>query len=166
MNITFKPITEFDFPQLFRWVHTPHVKKWWHLDALPWEQFQEKYTKNLHNSNVHGYIFSVDEEPLGFIQYYDAHKIPDAFGNKDPEGTYGMDLYIANPEYLGKGYGTKTLQAFLTLIKQRHTVKKFIIDPHPDNIAAIKAYEKVGFNKIHEEDQPNYGKVVIMELNL
>lgn len=165
MTITFQPITQADFPQLFTWVHRPHVKQWWYPDALPWDQFTAKYLKNLNSENVHGFIFYLDNKPLGFIQYYDAHKTPNIQGNINLKGTYGMDLYIADPCYLGKGYGTKVLQQFLEFIKQRHTVTTFIIDPHANNIAAIKTYEKLGFKKVREEDQQNYGKVVIMELN-
>lgn len=164
--ITFEPLKTTDFPQLYEWLHRPHVKQWWYPDALPWDQFEAKYLKNLNSDDVHGFIFYLDEKPLGFIQYYDAHKAPNGLGNIDPEGTFGMDLYIADPEYLGKGYGTQTLRAFLEFIKQRHTVRKFKIDPHPDNIAAIKTYEKIGFKKIREENPPIYGPVVIMEMEL
>lgn len=164
--ISFKPLKTTDFPQLYEWLHRPHVKQWWYPDALPWDQFETKYLKNLNSNDVHGFIFYLDEKPLGFIQYYDAHKLPDDFGNADPEGTFGMDLYIADPEYIGKGHGTRILKKFIEFIQQRHVVKKFIIDPHAANIAAIKTYEKVGFKKIREEEQPNYGPVVIMEMEL
>jgi RimJ/RimL family protein N-acetyltransferase len=163
-SITFKSITESDLKKLYEWLHTPHVKKWWYPDVLPWDQFVAKYRKKLNSDREWGYIIHANQMPIGYIQYYDAHKLPDNFGNVDPEGTYGMDLYIADPAYIGKGYGTQTLRDFIAFIKQKQDVKKIIIDPHVENIAAIKTYEKVGFKQVCQEEQPNYGRVIIMEL--
>lgn len=165
-SISFKPIKESDLPQLYTWVHTEHVKKWWYPDALSWPEFHAKYLKKIHSNSVWGYLIQVDDTPIGFIQYYDASKNPDDFGNVDPEGTFGMDLYIGDTNFIGKGYGTRVLSKFIASIKEKHNVTKFIIDPHAENSAAIRTYEKVGFKKVRTEDQPHYGKVIIMEMQV
>ncbi len=163
--ITFVPIQENDLKQLHAWVHVPHVKKWWCSDALPWDQFVKKYSKFLQPSTIWGYIIHVDERPIGFIQAHDASEA-DSEGNSEPAGTYGMDLYIADIDYIGKGYGTAILRQFIEKLKQEHPVKKFIIDPDVHNIAAIKTYSKVGFKPVKEVASSTLGNLLIMELLL
>lgn len=164
--LSFRPIEEADFPLLYQWVHTPHVKKWWYPDALEWDLFVEKYRKKLHSDSQWGFIVYCGIHPIGYIQYYDASKIADAFGNCDPVGTYGMDLYIGDLEFIGKGYGTQILREFMKKITEERSVTKFVIDPHAANRAAIKTYEKVGFKRLYEVDQPLYGRILLMELEL
>ena len=48
---------------------------------------------------------------------------------------------------------------------QLSKIKNLVILPHTQNIAAIKTYEKVGFKRLYEVEQPSYGCVLLMELN-
>lgn len=164
-SITFTPVEKNDFIVLYDWLRVPHVAKWWYPDLLPWVDFVKKYEKSLNSDFVRGYFIKVNKKAIGFIQSYDANKIPDAKGEKDPIGTWGMDLYIADSEYLGKGFGVKILISFMEKLTKENDVKKFVIDPHIDNKIAIRTYEKVGFIPVREEEgyDENYGKVLIME---
>jgi RimJ/RimL family protein N-acetyltransferase len=160
--IAFKPINHSDFEQLDAWIRVPHVAKWWYPDILPWNEFVTKYTQNLDSSDIEGYLILIDDRSVGYIQGYHGAELPDEEGVSPPVGTWGMDLYIADTHYLGKGFGPKILNVFMEKLQKEHTIKKFIIDPHVDNKIAIRTYEKVGFKAIKEADQ-SYGKVLIME---
>ena len=73
-----------------------------------------------------------------------------------------MDLYIADTEFLGKGYGPQILRAFMDKLISDYDLKRFIIDPQLENEVAIRTYQKVGFKVLKEGLQP-YGKVLWME---
>lgn len=56
-----------------------------------------------------------------------------------------MDLFIAEEEYLNKGYGTAIVKLFCQKIIQDFGAKKILIDPASNNQCAIRCYEKSGF---------------------
>jgi len=79
-----------------------------------------------------------------------------------------MDFVIGETDYLGKGYGTIIIKKFIEKIFAETKASKIIIDPDPNNIAAISCYEKVGFKKVKEIDAPAFfdvepGKLLVME---
>ena len=59
-----------------------------------------------------------------------------------------MDLYIADTNFLGEGYGPKVLIAFMERLQRSYPIKKFIIDPHAENQIAIRTYKEVGFKAV------------------
>lgn len=64
--------------------------------------------------------------------------------------TYGIDYMIGDKQYFGKGYGAKTLRAFLDFFRREFDPKAdtFIIDPASDNPRAKHVYMQAGFEHI------------------
>ena len=61
-----------------------------------------------------------------------------------PSHTVGVDLSIGDGASLSKGYGSQALRAFVRLLREQgHDT--IIIDPDPQNLRAVRAYEKAGF---------------------
>ncbi|MGI4850498.1 MAG: GNAT family N-acetyltransferase, partial [Janthinobacterium lividum] len=58
-------------------------------------------------------------------------------------------IYIGEKEYLGKGIGTEALSLFLRFYEDFDRSYIFV-DPDLKNIAAIKTYQKVGFEMIQQ----------------
>jgi len=56
-----------------------------------------------------------------------------------------MDLFIAEIDYLNKGYGTEIVKQFSQKIFDDFQAKKILIDPASTNKHAIRCYEKAGF---------------------
>jgi aminoglycoside 6'-N-acetyltransferase len=59
----------------------------------------------------------------------------------------GMDIYL-DPSVHGKGIGTdavRTMAKHLTTTLGHH---RLVIDPAADNVAAIRTYQKVGFQRV------------------
>lgn len=76
----------------------------------------------------------------GFFQYY-------LIGTE----AIGIDMWIGIAEERHRGYGTDALRQMVGLILQRHPgVKNVVIDPEPENITAIRCYEKAGFRNTGE----------------
>jgi RimJ/RimL family protein N-acetyltransferase len=66
-------------------------------------------------------------------------------------GAAGVDLFIADPELIGKGLGTRLLRQFVDEIAfVRPGVTHCVADPDAENIASLRAFEKAGFRVMGE----------------
>lgn len=172
MDITFKPLSETDFPLLFKWLEMPHVKAWWDRDvkwtpALIQEKFGD-YVRGVKLENgvsktIHAYIICADDKPIGYIQMYNAY---DFTRSKPltglPSSLAAFDVLIGEEKYLKQGVGSKAIMQFLKKYADSYT--HVFVDPESANIAAIRAYEKAGFRKFTE--QPDVGEIWMIRENL
>ena len=161
MNISFKKLSEADFPLLLRWLEKSHVKAWWDQEIL-WTRklIQEKYAnyvegyknENGRNKPIYAYVIYVNDVPVGYIQYYDVQDFANEYQDviqKFSEKCASFDWYIGEEEYLGKGLGKKILECFL----DEHIFQNFdncCVVSEKINKAALRVYEKCGFKVIDE----------------
>lgn len=174
INITFKPLAESDFPLLLKWLESPHVKQWWDQDiSYDLKKVQEKFGAYVHEleinysatKHIYAYIVYYNDIAIGYIQ---AYNVQEFFDEDPPElvsasqnglvmlkqvqgdsvllKTAGVDLFIGELDYLHKGFGSLIIAAFLELLTQAG-FGACMVDPAPDNKAAVRAYEKAGFQK-------------------
>lgn len=157
MNITFVSLTESHYPLLLKWLEAPHVKAWWDPDVT-WtpELIREKYgtyVKGYKFQNgipkpIQAFIIHVDEIPVGYVQLYNAYDFHRGEPLMDlPESLAAVDIYIGESSFLGKGIGSQALVMFLEKYCDDQYEAVFV-DPHRENIAAIKTYENAGFHKV------------------
>jgi RimJ/RimL family protein N-acetyltransferase len=170
MQISFKKFTLEDVPLYYLWAEKPHVKNIWFKDGYqPKEYILEKMEGN---GIDYPFVILLDNKPIGHIQYWDIHArdtlIKDEidYFTGEPEHTYGIDLFIGEEEYLGKGVGTATVIAFTKFLIEKCHAKKIVIDPDASNIAAIRCYEKAGFRFLKYADCKVGGKTIVMEFGL
>jgi RimJ/RimL family protein N-acetyltransferase len=160
MPFTFKLVTSKYFLLLFNWFQQDYISQLW-VEPKEWPQFETKWQEKSSESDVFRYIAIIDEEPVGYIQYFRVNDSDRAHfpGVNIPESSIGFDLFIGNPAYLNKGLGTQLIKDFISFVRvlEPHC-STIIIDPAPDNIRAIKCYEKVGFKKIGLFNTP-YGPI-------
>ncbi len=162
--ISFESLMKSHFPLLLKWLESPHVKKWWDKDII-WNMslINKKYATyvlgykvlSLKNGQsvkkpIHLFLIMDNKVPIGYIQYYDKHDFPSHHGydlNDIPSASAGVDIYIGEIDYIGKGIGVEALKLFMKdIIPKKFT--NIFVDPEIDNISAIKAYEKAGFQKV------------------
>lgn len=158
-SLTFKLLTQSDFPLLLAWLEEPHVKAWWDAD-VSWtpELIQEKYRSYVdgyklehgERKKIEAYIICADDMPIGYIQLYNAYDFARSEPLVDlPESLGAFDMFIGQKEYLGKGIGSQALMLFLeTVCAQKYAY--VFADPEIENKQAIRAYEKAEFKKIRE----------------
>ena len=165
--INFESLRESHFPLLLKWLESSHVKKWWDQDIV-WNAslISDKYTTYVEGYKVlnlksgitiqkpiHPFIIMYKEVPIGYIQYYDKYDFPSHHSydlNDIPSACAGIDCYIGEIDYTGKGIGAKALKLFVKdVIPKKFT--NIFVDPEIDNISAIKAYDKAGFQKVAEK---------------
>jgi aminoglycoside 6'-N-acetyltransferase len=92
-------------------------------------------------------IIELAGRPIGYIQYYPVHD-PAEYELEDATGTYGIDLFIGEPERWNRGIGTRALSALVAYIFAELGATRIVIDPRIDNLRAIRSYEKCGFRKV------------------
>lgn len=165
--MNFRALTQLDCNMLYNWYNMPHVKKWFPNDAVNIDQYIKRHKDKLEAFDEWNYIAEYNSIPFGYICLYDASIDSDNIGFIEPVGTYGMELFIGNPDFIGKGFGQKMLLSFIEMIiKQNKNINRIILDPNPDNIVAYNLYLKLGFTPFREFYNPNYGKLVIMALDI
>lgn len=159
MKITFAPLAESHFPLLLKWLETPHVKKWWDQDvAYTMDLVREKYISyikgykliNGAQKPIQGFIIHNNQDPVGYIQIYNAYDFPRSkslFGL--PENLGAFDIFIGEAAALQQGLGSKAILEFLKLHGNPYT--HIFADPDINNLSAIKCYAKAGFKRVSEQ---------------
>lgn len=136
----FRAVTERDLPLLRRWLDEPHVREWW---GDPDEGIAE-IRQAMEEVSVEPLIVELANRPIAYLQSYDPHLEDDHPYADQPFGTLGIDISIGEPDLLGKGHGSAIVAQFAEQLFEEGA-PRLIIDPHPTNIRAIRAYEKAGF---------------------
>ena len=153
----FRAVTEADLPMLAAWLAEPHVAAWWD-DGV--EASLAEIREAMDDIATEPLIVELDGEPIAYLQSYDPHLEDDHPYQDQPHGTLGLDLSIGPPALVGAGHGPAMLSQFVGMLFDEGT-PRVIIDPHPDNKRAIRAYEKAGF-KAFGERTTVYGPALMM----
>lgn len=170
ISFTFKKVTPDDLPLLFKWFQEPHIQKWWPVPEK--DEFFEKFLARIRSKETVPYLAFLDNQPIGYIQYYHIDRTLEKAGAwlpaDLPETTVGIDQFIGNPEYIGKGYGTEFIKEFIKYLANvlEPNVTTIITDPEPENFAAIRCYEKVGFKHIGTYITPHGSTAYLMKYEL
>jgi RimJ/RimL family protein N-acetyltransferase len=161
-KIDFLPLQEQHIPLLQKWLKEPHVSEFWQ-ETENEEEFRQKFLNKLPDRGVSPFIISVEAEPIGYIQYYEACKVGGGWWPDAKEGTFGVDQFIGDPSMVGKGLGTTLIKQFVDDLFLNTSVIEIITDPDPQNKRAIRAYEKAGFIALGEIKAPG-GDALLMRM--
>jgi len=167
-NISFKKLVQEDLPLLLKWRNQDFVKEWFKPGTPTMKEINEIYLPRIAGEKpTFCYIIYIDQISAGLIQTYQMDDYPEykkAIGYKD--NAVSIDLFIGNKNFLHKGYGKLIIAKFLKEIAfNKFGLKKCLIAPDPNNLAAIKAYEKVGFRHLQTVKNEEDGNIeYLMEL--
>ena len=147
----FDPMTVSDLPLMRRWLESPHVQQWWGEPEPELDYIRDMIEGR---DTPRPFIFSVDGEPAGYIQYWFIGDHQNETWIADhpwlaelPSDAVGVDLTIGEEDLLSRGIGSTVLRAFTEwLVADGH--RTIIIDPDPANGRAVRAYEKAGYRAI------------------
>ncbi len=164
---------EDDFTLARRWLLEPHVRRWWHDD--PKETDYPEGTIRDWAQAIRGddptdmFVIELDGRPIGMLQSYRVQDYPDYIDELGElaELAVSLDLFIADPELIGKGHGPALIRAFLHTAFERYGVTYCVIGPARSNVAAIRAYEKAGFRYLRDyrEDDTNDPPHVLLDIH-
>jgi len=158
-DYAFRAVEAADFPLLADWLAQPHVRRWWGNpnDALI------SIGQHLHDPLVEPYIVTLKGEEFAYIQVADLDGEEDEALSDQPEGTCGIDQFIGVEQLLGRGHGPAFMALFCEGLFEKGK-RRVLVDPHPENAFAIRAYAKAGFQRLGETTT-NYGRALLMALD-
>jgi aminoglycoside 6'-N-acetyltransferase len=152
-ELILRSLAKADKAELLRIHNTPEVVRWWDVpdDDFPWDEPQSTRM-----------AIEVDGAVAGLIQYWE---------ELEPKYRHaGIDLFL-DPALHGRGYGTEAVRRVVAMLTEERGHHRITIDPAVANVAAIRAYEKVGFRRVgvmreHERDADGGGwhDSLLMEL--
>lgn len=170
-KIEFFRLCEKDLILLHQWFQKEHVLQWYARGVrYTLEMIREKYFPRLDDPDLISYIIHVNDIPVGYIQIYSLDRyLPDGvsgythplFAMYSPQDLAGIDIFIADELYLGKGYGSKVLKSFInTYVKNRY--RAVITDPAIENEHAVAFFSNNGFHEL-EAIKSDKNRLLILE---
>jgi RimJ/RimL family protein N-acetyltransferase len=160
---TFNEVTKDDFEMIINWRKQEFVSKWWNEAGEEEQDWIEELSDHLDTDMGKQFIASFDGTPFGFIQYYFCDKVEDGWWEGYPEGFLGLDLFIGEKTFLGKGHAISLLKSFIQEVIAPLKPTKLIVDPEPKNSKAIAIFLKAGFT-IEEEIKTPDGDALLMSI--
>jgi aminoglycoside 6'-N-acetyltransferase len=142
-KISLRRATPADSERLRRWDDQPHVlasdpnDEWaWEVELARSPDWREQL------------MAEVDGRPIGFVQIIDAAQEETHYWGDVAPGLAAIDIWIGEPEDLGRGYGTQIMHLALARCFAKPTVTAVLIDPLATNVRAHRFYERLGFRYV------------------
>jgi aminoglycoside 6'-N-acetyltransferase len=141
-----------DYQLMARWLSDERVLAFYEGrdNPFPLERIVEKYSPRvLGAERVVPCFILYRAQPIGYMQYYpvgetDLHE----YGLPAQAHTFGIDLFIGEPEFWNRGIGTQALRLLVAFLFDQRSADLVVIDPETWNTRAIRSYEKCGFRKL------------------
>lgn len=152
----FRPFTTADLPMAERWLETPEVVRWW---GDPVEQ-RRLMADDLDEPLMRQWIVEHEGRPFAYVQAYEAHAWPQEHLRHLPAGTQVLDVFIGEPDMLGRWHGSRLLAQLAAMLVSEGAAA-VAIDPAADNLRARRASARAGFVEIGIV-QADQGPVALM----
>lgn len=148
--IKFEQLSPKHYELVQSWFNQTHVQKYYSLRAWSIADVEQKLSKYIStDSDINAYIMVIDSISVGYIQSYPVKNHPwpkQDLADNITNNAAGIDFFIGEPNYLGKGYGNLIMMDFL-----KNYIWPFwqycIADPDINNTRSIRLLEKLKFSK-------------------
>lgn len=130
-----------DLPQVGRWLHEPHVRRWFG-DPAEW---LAEIRANLDAAWIAYARADLDGRPAGFAQAYLVERAPPGPWSAQPPGTRGIDFLLGDARDLGAGLGSALVVQWLAWCEAQLGARRFVADPHRGNEPSRRALRAAGF---------------------
>jgi len=168
MKVSFRKFEIKDLDYWNRWIKVPHVKQAWFWDG--YDASQKILQKILGNGHDYPFVITCDGKSIGYVQacnldeYYKINPNVSAVFKGDGDKKFGIDLFIADENFLNKGVGTELIKKFTKYIFDNFDCEQIFIDPLYDNKRAIRCYEKAGFEFIRFDNDEINNQICLMRM--
>lgn len=176
-RFTFKPAQESQRDLIHTWLRQDYIAKWIHGVGLQntltglekfFQYLAEGKSLDRQMKITQHWVGYDSNRPFVYLLTSNVLKNENSEYAKHSEtdgSIITLDIFLGDPEYLGKGLAPRLIKEFL--LDQFSDVKEVFIDPEQSNERAIHVYGKVGFKNVGEfiaswHPVPHY----IMKLNM
>jgi aminoglycoside 6'-N-acetyltransferase len=133
-KVVLRPLQPDDVVQVAEIQSQPGVLRWW---GPPDEAELRRQAEG--RAEEKAFAIESEGELVGLIQYYEEN---------EPDFRHaGIDLFLTE-RHQGSGLGPDAVRALAHHLIEDRGHHRLVIDPTADNVAAIRAYEKVGFRPV------------------
>lgn len=157
-QVTLRPMSRGDLPDVARWRAADHVARWWSEDGTPdLETLTQKYGPTIDGMTpTRMWVIEVQGRSVGFIQDYLISDYPD-FALLTPDPTaIGVDYLIGESAWLGRGIGVSAVWAWLgSLAHRRPEARSVFAAPSHRNVGSLRMLDKLGFVQGTWFDEPH-----------
>ncbi len=164
-SFLFKPLCEDDFDLLYHWFQEPIINQWYARGKnWSYEDIKQKYLSRIQGKdNIPSFIIYKKECAIGFIQYYFlTEHFPEGiqdfsyplFKSYQANELVGLDLFVAEQDNRGKGWGEQILSCFI--LELPINIRAIIVDPDSSNQQAICCYIKTGFQATNYSENKDH----------
>jgi aminoglycoside 6'-N-acetyltransferase len=152
-----RPMARGDLPLVTKWRQSAHVHRWWQSDGEPTEErVAAQYGPDIDGMTpTRMWVAEVNGRSIGFLQDYRLSDYPEyALLTPDP-AAIGVDYAIGDEQWVGRGYGTRMLWAWVNRTRHRFAeASAYFSAPDHRNLASLRMLEKAGFVQGTWFDEP------------
>lgn len=144
MPVRLRPVRPDDAVTLAAWDARPHVREATGDDDLAdWDEelAGEPAWRDW-------WMAEEDGRPVGIVQIADPAEEPTHYWGAIGPGHRAIDIWIGEPDALGRGIGTIMMRFALERCFAAPDVHTVVIDPLERNVAARRFYERLGFEAV------------------
>jgi len=137
-EISLRGVQADDIQDLFNWRNHPDIRKnCFNTKPLSWDEHEKWFKKKLTESDTAIYMVCYRDRKIGAVRFED-------------KGEAIKVSVMLNPDFLGKGFGSKIIRLGTEkFIKERQPDKPIYAEIKKDNIPSIKAFQKAGYRESH-----------------
>ncbi|KAB2588849.1 GNAT family N-acetyltransferase [Streptomyces arboris] len=154
--ITWRRLTEDDFPLLISWLERPHVARWWNHDPSI-EAVRRDFGPAVRGEEPSEELLAhLGGTPFGLMQRcrladYPEYLVEVATLIDVPSGAMTIDYLIGEPQLVGRGLGPQMIRSAVQAIWDEHPGASCVLVPvSAANRASWRALEKAGMRRVAE----------------
>ena len=140
MTIRLRAATQADVPLLERWDEMPDV-----IASDPDDEWNWATELGVEHDWREQLVAELDGRPIGFVQIIDPAREESHYWGDCAPDLAAIDVWIGEPDCLGKGYGTEIMRQAIARCFADPRVAAILIDPLVVNTRAHRFYERLGF---------------------
>ena len=140
-RLTMRRATFSDVPMLMAWYARPHVA------AIMGSGVERDWEAELNfpAEEYACFIAEADGRPIGCLEVVDPALERTRYWGELPEGFRSLDIWIGEPDMLGKGWGTQMMLWAIGQCFADPAVHTILLDPLESNEQARRFYKRIGF---------------------
>jgi aminoglycoside 6'-N-acetyltransferase len=146
-----------DIDLIARWVGEHHVCRWWGDPEEVFEELEETFMKSGH------VMIEAEGFKVGFLVYaHPTREELDTAGLHDVStDCIDVDLFIGEPDALGRGFGREALRLAVEHIFAETPAPFIIAAMSAKNTIAVETAQKAGFDTSRKFNDPGGGAYVL-----
>lgn len=112
--IAFRPLALDDLPAFAEWLNRPHLREFYQRTPISPAEVADKYGPSIRGEKpTRCHLALLDGRPFGYLQCYRIAAYPEWAATISEDRGIGVDLFIAEPELIGRGFGKRMLGLYL-----------------------------------------------------